>query len=101
MCRHFVAYAKDNAISKTGKRADNYWSKWVMMDSRCIHPRLVFPMEMPQPDEGWCRTKLDDNRAKMVLEKMNGDLKPGNVKAAKLMGATLLREFLMQWVAPL
>ena len=37
----------------------------------------------------------------MVLEKMNADLKPGNAKAAKLMGAMLQREFLMLCVAPL
>ena len=32
---------------------------------------------------------------------MNADLRPGNIKAAKLTGATLLREFLAQRVAPL
>ena len=32
---------------------------------------------------------------------MNADLKPGNAKAAKLIGAMLLREFLMLHVAPL
>lgn len=32
---------------------------------------------------------------------MNADLRPGNAKAAKLTGATLLREFLTQRVAPL
>ena len=36
-----------------------------------------------------------------MLEKMNADLRPGNAKAAKLTGATLLREFLTQRVAPL
>ena len=34
-----------------------------------------------------------------MLEKMNTDLRPGNMKAAKLTGATLLREFLAQRVA--
>ena len=32
---------------------------------------------------------------------MNADLKPGNAKAMKLTGSMLLREILMQWVAPL
>ena len=45
--------------------------------------------------------KLTDDWAAPVLEKMNADLKPGNVKAAKLTGAMLLREFLMLRVAPL
>ena len=53
---------------------------------------------MPQPDEGWSRAKLTDDRAKLVLEKMNADLKPGKAKAAKLTGAMLLREFLAQRV---
>ena len=93
-CANFVGYAKANTISKTGKRADNFRSKWVMVDARCIHSRMVLPTRMPQPDKGWSRAKLDDNRAKPVLVKMNADLKPDNMKAAKLTGATLLREFL-------
>ena len=76
-------------------------SKWVMLDAACIHSRLVLPMEQPQADEAWSRAKLDDRRAKSVLEKMNADLRPGNMKAEKLTGATLLREFLVQRVAPL
>src|SRR3954471_21686772 len=32
---------------------------------------------------------------------MNADLRPSNLGAAKLTGATLLREFLEHWVAPL
>lgn len=36
-----------------------------------------------------------------MLEKMNTDLRPSNMKAAKLTGATLLREFLAHRVAPL
>ena len=66
-----------------------------MMDAKCVHPRLALPTEMPQSDEGWSRTKLTDDRATLVLERMNADLKPGNAKAAKLTGAMLLRELLM------
>nr|XP_045090175.1 actin cytoskeleton-regulatory complex protein PAN1-like [Aegilops tauschii subsp. strangulata] len=71
------------------------------MDAECVHPHLVLPMEMPQSDKGWSRVKLTDDRATLVLEKMNADLKPGNAKAAKVTGAILLREFLMLRVAPL
>ena len=49
----------------------------------------------------WSRAKLDDQRAKLVLEKMNADMRPGSLRAAKLTGASLLREFLSHWVAPL
>ena len=45
--------------------------KWVMVEARCIHPRLVLPMEAPHPDKGWSRAKLADDRAKLMLEKMN------------------------------
>ena len=45
--------------------------------------------------------ELDDRRAKLVLEKINADLRPGNMKAVKLTGATLLREFLTQRLATL
>ena len=93
-CADFVAYSKANTISKTGKRVNGFRSKWVMMDARCIHSRLVLPTEPAQPDEAWSRMKLDDRRAKLMPEKMNADLRPGNMKAAKLTGATLLREFL-------
>ena len=36
-----------------------------------------------------------------MLEKMNADLRPSDMKATKLTGATLLREFLAHRVAPL
>ena len=46
-CANCVACGKANSISSTGKRADNTRSKWVMMDAKCVHPRLVLPIEMP------------------------------------------------------
>ena len=65
-----------------------------MLDAGCIHSRLVLPTEQPQADEAWSRVKLDDRWAKLMLEKVNANLRPGNMKAAKLTGATLLRELL-------
>ena len=91
-CANFIAAGKANAISKAGKKAEGFRSKWVMMDAKSIHPRLTLPTEMPQSDEGWLCAKLTDDRAEPVLEKMTADLKPGNAKAAKMMGAMLLRE---------
>ena len=52
-CANFVAGGKANAISKAGKKADGFRSKWVMMDAKCVHPRLKLPTGMPRPDEGW------------------------------------------------
>ena len=72
-----------------------------MLDAGCINSRLVLPTGQPQADEAWSRANLDGRRAKLVLEKMNVDLRPSNMKAVKLTGATLLREFLAHWVAPL
>ena len=65
-----------------------------MLDAGCINSRLVLPTGQPQADEAWSRVKLDDRRAKLVLEKMNANLKMGNLRVAKLTGASLLREFL-------
>ena len=42
-----------------------------------------------------------DPRAKPVLEKMDADLRPASMAAAKLTGASLLREFLEHQLAPL
>ena len=58
-------------------------------------------MGQPKSVDAWSRANLDDRRAELVLEKMNADLRPGNMKVAKLTGATLLREFLAHRVAPL
>ena len=62
---------------------------------------MTLPTEMPQSDKGWSRAKLTDERAMLVLEQTNANLKSGNAKAAKVTGAMLLREFLMLCMAPL
>lgn len=67
-CANFVAAGKANAISKAGKKTDGFRSKWVMIDAKCVHPRLRLPTEMPQSDEGWSRVKLTDDQARLVLE---------------------------------
>ena len=51
-CANFIVAGKANAISKAGKKADGFRSKWVMMDAKCVHPRLMLPTKMPQSDEG-------------------------------------------------
>ena len=42
-----------------------------------------------------------DPRARLVLEKMDADLRPASMAATKLTGASLLREFLEHQLAPL
>ena len=100
-CASFTAYSKSNAISKTGKRIDGFRSKWVMVDVRLIHPRLVMATGQPKAVDAWSRMELDDPCAEVMLKRMNADLRLGNLGAAKLTGAMLLREFLEHWVAPL
>ena len=100
-CASFVAYGGSNAISKPGKRIEGFRSKWVMVDAGRIHPRLILPKEQPTSSDDWSRAELVDPRAKPVLEKMDADLRPGNMAAAKLTGTSLLREFLEHQVAPL
>jgi len=98
-CANFVASGKANSISSTGKRADNIRAKWVMMDAKRAHPRLALPTEAPQSDKGWPRAELADERALPVLVQMQTDLKPGNAKVARIIGAMLLREFLaLRWL---
>ena len=58
-CANFIAADKANTISKAGKRVDGFRSKWVMMEARCTHSRLVLPMEQPRADEVWSHAKLD------------------------------------------
>ena len=50
-CAGFVAYSKANAISKAGKRADGFRSKWVMLDAGCINSRLALPTV---DGRSWC-----------------------------------------------
>ena len=72
-----------------------------MVDVGRINPRLALPTRQPEAVDAWSRVELDDLRAKMVLKEKNADLRSGNLGAAKLTGAVLLREFLEQRVAPL
>ena len=58
-------------------------------------------MGQPKAVDAWSRAELVDPRARAVLERMDADLRPGNLGLGKLTGATLLREFLEHRVAPL
>ena len=89
-----VAANKTNAISKAGKKAEGFRSKWVLMDAKCAHPRLVLSTEMPSPHDRWLRAKRTVPWAKQVPEKMTADPKPDDPRAEKLMGAMLVKEFL-------
>ena len=72
-----------------------------MVDVGRIHPRLVLPTGPPKAVDAWSRAELVDPRVKVVPKRINADLRPGNLGAAKLTGATLLREFLEHRVAQL
>ena len=100
-CASFIAYSNSNAISKPGKRIEGFRSKWVMVDVGRIHPRMVLPTGQPKAVDAWARVELVDPRARAVLKRMNSDVRPSNLGATKLTGATLLREFLEHRVAPL
>ena len=100
-CASFVAYSSSNAISKPGKRIEGFRSKWVMVDAGRLHPRLVLPTGQPKAVDAWSRAELVNPRARAVLKRMDADLRPSNLGAANLTGATLLREFLEHRVAPL
>ena len=93
-CASFVADGSSIAISNPGKRIEGFRSKWVLVDAGRIHPRLILPMGHPVSSDDWSRVELVDPHAKPVLEKMDADLRPPSMAAARLTGASLLREFL-------
>ena len=72
-----------------------------MVDVGRLHPRLVLPTWQPKAVDAWSHAELVDPHARVVLKRMNADLRPSNLGTAKLTGATLLREFLEHRVAPL
>src|SRR3954468_14013274 len=100
-CAGFVACGSSMAISNPGKRIKGFRSKWVLVDAGRVHPRLTLPTEPPVSSGDWCRAELTNHRAKSMLAKMDADLKPANMAAAKLTGASLLRELLEHQLAPL
>src|SRR3954470_6963334 len=100
-CVSFIAYGGAIAISKPGKRIEGFRSKWVLADAGRIHPRLILHTELPTSSGDWGRAELTDPRAKPVLEKMDADLRPASMAAARLTSASLLREFLEHQLAPL
>ena len=94
-CASFIAYGSSITISNPRERIEGFRSKWVLVDAGRIHPRLILPMGHPVSSDDWSRVELVDPRVKPVLEKMDTDLRPASMAAAKLTGASLLREFLV------
>src|SRR3954462_5314971 len=85
-CASFIAYSNSNAISKPGKRIEGFRSKWVRGKVGGTPPRLVLPTGQPKAVDVWSHAELVDSRAKAVLKRMNTDLRPSNLGAAKLTG---------------
>ena len=71
------------------------------MDAKRADPRLALPTVAPSSNGGWPKAELADERASLVLGQMMTNLKLGNMRAAKVTGVMLLREFLTLRVAPL
>ena len=101
VCMSFIAYGGAIAISNPRKRIEGFRSKWVLANAGRIHPRLILPTGHPTSSVDWSRVELVDPGAKPVLEKMDADLRPADMAAAKLTGTSLLREFLEHQLAPL
>ena len=85
-CANFVACGKANSISKAGKKADSFMSKWVMMDAKCIHPQSK------------ARSDLALRRSQRVRAKRHGpQLATDRVNAWRLMGRGRLRFRILLW----
>ena len=95
-CVYFVASHGSNAISRAGKKVEDFRHKWIFMDAKRSHAGLELLTAFPVKLDRWAHEKLTDPRAERLLEKMTADL-----EAEKLTGAMLVREFLTQRLAPL
>ena len=75
-----------------GKKVENFQRKWVFMEASSLHARL----ELPEKLDWWGDEKLTDPLVRPLLKKMEADL-----KAEKLTGAMIVKEFPTQRLPPL
>ena len=66
------------------------------MDTKRSHAMLELPTGLPTSEKGWSHEKLTDPLVRPLLKKMEADL-----KAEKLTGAMIVKEFLTHRLAPL
>ena len=68
-CAKFVAANRSNAISRPGKKVEDFRNKWLLMDASHSYPGLVLLTGMPAPHKGWNHEKLADPRVEQLMEK--------------------------------
>ena len=95
-CIGFVAVRGANAISRAGKKVEDAMKRWVLMDAKCSQSSLKLPTAFPVSEKWWRSEKNTDPSLTPFVRKMDNEL-----KNAKLTGAMLIREFLLQRIAPL
>ena len=55
---------------RAGKKVEDFWRKWIYMDTKGLHARLELPTVMPEKLGLWGHEKLTDPRATLVLRLM-------------------------------
>jgi hypothetical protein len=80
---------------KAGKKVETYWNRWVLMDVKEAIPLLEVPTAPPTQLAGWSSEELTDPRARTVLAWIAAHGR------ANLSGPMIIRDFLVQRIAPL
>ena len=97
-CTSFLAIKgmKNSIINlRVAKKAEGYWQRWVFMDARRTSPLLMISTDPAEKNSRWGSERLTDPRMEPVLEWMAAH------RAAKLSGASVVREYLQRCIAPL
>jgi hypothetical protein len=80
---------------KAGKKVEVYRNRWILMEAKEVNPLLEVPTSLPVQHAGWKSKELTDPLARPVLAWIVAHGR------AKLSGPEIVREFLVQRIAPL
>ncbi|KAI5007464.1 hypothetical protein ZWY2020_051023 [Hordeum vulgare] len=95
-CISFVAAQSSNVVLKAGKKVDNFRHRWVLMCLKDANPRPEEMKGLPEKTSAWSSVKLSDLWVVPMLERFSRD-----ISAKKLTGGMIVKEFLVQRLAPL
>ncbi|KAE8803450.1 hypothetical protein D1007_20678 [Hordeum vulgare] len=88
-CVCFVMAHGGNLLQKAGKKAENFWHRWVLMSLKEANPRQEVPKRLPEKTSAWSSVKLSDPQVAPVLERFSRD-----IIAKRLTHGMIVKEFL-------
>ena len=77
------------------KKVEGFRSRWIFMDARQFSPLFLLPTAPAVKSSGWEHDELRDARLAPLVERMQ------ELRAAKLTGAMVAKEFIRRRIAPL